>query len=121
MKNKVFLFPAALAVVFMSSIIIIISPIGSKTIIPVDVAQVSQSPSLTEAEVLNLVSELPEVVATNKSYSRKKIKTVLFIDSYPNSVNKYYGVYLGEEQGNHSVLIKRFLVDPSTGKITPMQ
>ena len=34
-NTSVFLFPAALAVVFMASIIIIISPLGSKTLIPI--------------------------------------------------------------------------------------
>jgi len=34
-KTSVYLFPAALAVVFMSSILIILSPVGHKTLIPI--------------------------------------------------------------------------------------
>lgn len=49
MKTSIYLFPAALAVVFMSSILIIISPIGHQTLIPIPTPTpiLSTTPTLT--------------------------------------------------------------------------
>lgn len=112
---KPFLYPAALAVIFMASVIIIVSPVGSKTIIPLYTKSVS---SFNSQSALDTIEKLPEVVKENQLLLAKKVKTTLYIEAEPSATDPNFHIYYGELQLDHENRLVAFLVDSKTGKIS---
>jgi len=113
MKSRIFLFPAAIAVIFMSSVLIILSPVKTKTIIPV-----TNKVTLTEDAALDKIAALPEIIKEAKKLATKGSKHILRLENQPTPENPSYQVYFGEDKLDHTILINRYLVNIFTGQVS---
>ncbi|MFA5025567.1 MAG: hypothetical protein WC503_03620 [Candidatus Shapirobacteria bacterium] len=108
--NKIFLFPLSLAVIFFSSMIIIFSPVGKKSIIKIS--------TISAEEAINIVADLPEVVRENQYLFTKKAKSTLYIEAEPTKNDSNFHIYYGEIQLDHQNRLVSFLVNSQTGEVT---
>lgn len=117
LKNKIYLFPFTLLVIFFSSFIIISSPVGKKNIVTLS-SPTPTSTLITSEKALNIIEKLPEVIEENKILSQKETKTVLYIESEPSNSDSNFHIYFGESFSDHQNRLVTFLVDSKTGKIS---
>lgn len=115
MKNSIYLFPAALAVLFMSSLIIIVSPVGNQTIVPVPK---EISTTISPLKVLEIVSNLPEVRREDLYLTNQGSDPLYYIESHPSGDNSNFQVFYGETTNGQEQRLATFLVDSVTGKVS---
>ncbi len=114
MKNSIYLYPAALAVLFMSSLIIIVSPVGNQTIIPVPK---EISTTISPLKVLEIISGLPEVRQEDLYLTNRGSDPLYYIESQPSGDNSNFQVFYGETTNGQQQRLATFLVDSVTGKV----
>ena len=78
MPTSVYLFPAALAVVFMSSVLIIVSPIGSRTIIAIP------TPTISVIKAVSIITpDLTKPIKSPLTITGKIDRSWIFEASFP--------------------------------------
>lgn len=114
MKRSIFLFPAALAVLFMSSLIIIVSPVGNHTIIPVPNSDLNQ---ISEIEALKIVSNLTEIRQEDLIINSNKGDPLYYIEQFPTTDNPNFQIFYGKNQSGKVIRLATFFVDSKTGQV----